>query len=156
MYYNTVVILADLNEFPHAQYYAACFGVLFSDIGRRDRLKAYKPDRYDYTKVYIASKNTHLIEKFKATHAAFDVSVYDDIPDYTGQEVRKVASMLVANSYVDPFDDLITMRERDAKQAALEKAVREAEKEGKFLDPNPDAKLDPSIKLVRKGSFSNA
>lgn len=156
MYYNTVIILADLNEFPHAQHYAACFGVLFSDIGRRDKRGAYIPDRQDYTKVYIASKNTTLIDKFKATHAKFGVEVYDDIPDYTKQEVRKVASMLLANSYIEPFDDLVTMREREAKHAALEKTVKQAEKEGKFLDPNPDVKLDKDIKLIRKGSFRNA
>ena len=156
MYDNTVIILADLNEFPHAQHYAACFSVLFSDIGRRDERKAYTPDRHDYTKVYIVSKDKALIEKFRETHKQFGVEVYDDVPDYTGQEVRKVASTLLSKSFIEPFDDLKHARERAAKQAALDKEVKSAEREGKFIDPKPDVALDPGIKLKRKGSFRNA
>ena len=156
MYDTTVIILADLKEFPHAQYYAECFSVLFSDIGNRDKRKLYTPDRCDYTKVYIASKNTELIDKFKATHERFGVEVYDEVPDYTGKDVGKVANMLLAQSCVYPFDDLKFQRERAAKQAALDKQIRDAEKQGKFIDPNPDVKLDKGIRLTRKGSFRNA
>jgi hypothetical protein len=156
MYDTTVILLADLSEFPHAQHYAACFSILFSDIGRRDRLQLYKPDRHDYTKVYIASKNNELIEKFKATHDTFGVEVYNDVPDYTKKSVREVASILLSKSFIDPFDDLKYERERIAKQAVLDKAVKAAEKDGKFMDPRPDVALDPSIKLKRKGSFRNA
>lgn len=156
MYDNTVIILADLKEFPHAQHYAECFSVLFSDIGRRDARKIYKPDRHDYTKVYIVSKDAGLVGRFKDTHERFGVEVYDDIPDYTNQEPRKVASILLSKSYIDPFDDLKADRERIAKQRALEIEVREAEKQGKFIDPRPDIELDPNIKLKRKGGFRNA
>lgn len=155
MYDNTVIILADLQEFPHAQHYAACFSVLFSDIGRRAARNAYKPDRHDYTKVYIASKNTELVNKFKDTHSQFDIEVYDDVPDYTGVEPRKAASILLSSSYINPFDDLKHERERRAKQAALDAKVKAAEKQGKFIDPKPDVKLNPNIKLSRKGG-SNA
>lgn len=156
MYDNTVIILADLKEFPHAQHYAACFSVLFSDIGRRDNLKAYRPDRHDYTKVYIVSKDKELVDRFKESHSQFDIEVYDDVPDYTAQEPRKVASILLSKSYIDPFDDLKEERKRAAKQAALDARVKQAEKDGKFLDPRPDVKLDPSIKLSRKGGSRNA
>lgn len=156
MYDTTVILLADLSEFPHAQHYAECFSILFSDIGRRDKHKAYKPDRHDYTKVYIASKNTELIEKFKETHDKFGVEVYDDVPDYTKKPVREVASMLLSRSFIDPFDDLKHERERIEKQAVLDKQVRDAEKKGKYLDPKPDVALDPGIRLKRKGSFRNA
>jgi hypothetical protein len=155
MYDTNVIILADLKEFPHAQHYAECFSVLFSDIGRRDLKKSYKPDRQDYIKVYIASKNAELVSKFKESHSAFNVEVFDDVPDYTGQTVRKVASMLLAESCVEPFDDLIRNRERKAKQDILDKQVKEAEKQGKYLDPKPDVKLNPAIKLNRKGGFRN-
>lgn len=156
MYDNTVIILADLNEFPHAQHYAECFSVLFSDIGRRDKRKVYSPDRQDYTKVYIASKNAELIGKFRHSHSKFDVEVYDDIPDYSKKSVREVASMLLAKSFIEPFEDLKHERERIAKQAVLDKQVRDAEKQGKYLDPKPDVALDPGIRLKRKGSFRNA
>lgn len=156
MYDNTVIILADLKEFPHAQHYAECFSVLFSDIGWRDRRKDYKPSRHDYTKVYIVSKDANLIAKFKETHEQFGVEVYDAVPDYTGQEPRKVASTLMAMSCLDPFDDLKFEREKRKKQEALDIKVKEAEKAGKFIDPKPDVALDPNIKLKRKGAFRNA
>ena len=156
MYDTTVIILADLTEFPHAQHYAECFSVLFSDIGRRSKRNAYAPDRQDYTKVYIASKNAELVSKFKASHSKFNVEVYDDIPDYSKQIVREVASMLLSKSFIDPFDDLKHERERAEKQAILDKRVREAEKQGKYLDPKPDVALDSGIRLKRKGSFRNA
>ena len=156
MYDNTVIILADLSEFPQAQHYAACCGVLFSDIGRRAMREAYTPDRQDYTKVYIASKNSELVNKFKATHSKFNVEVYDDVPDYSKRTVREVASEFLTKSFVEPFDDLRRDRERKAQQAALDKAVKYAEKQGKYLDPRPDVKLDKSIRLTRKGSFRNA
>lgn len=156
MYDTTVIILADLKEFPHAQHYAECFSVLFSDIGRRDVRKAYKPDRQDYTKVYIVSKDKGLVDRFKSTHEIFGVEVYDDVPDYSGQDARKVSSMLLSKSFLEPFDDLKHERERIAKQELLNKQVKEAEKQGKFLDPRPDVKLDPKIRLSRKGSFRNA
>lgn len=156
MYDNTVIILADLNEFPHAQHYAECFSVLFSDIGRRDKRKVYAPDRQDYTKVYIASKNAELVDKFKQSHSKFDVEVYDDVPNYSKKSVREVASMLLAKSFIEPFEDLKHERERIAKQAALDKQVSDAEKQGKYLDPKPDVALDPGIRLKRKGSFRNA
>lgn len=155
MYDNTVIILADLSEFPHAQHYAACCGVLFSDIGRRAKKGAYTPDRQDYTKVYIASKNSELVNKFKVTHSKFNVEVYDDVPDYSKRTVREVASEFLTMSFIDPFDDLKYEREKTAKQAALDKAVKSAEKQGKYLDPRPDVKLDKSIRLTRKGSFRN-
>ena len=59
-------------------------------------------------------------------------------------------------SFIDPFDDLKYGREKTAKQAALDKTVKSAEKQGKYLDPRPDVKLDKSIRLTRKGSFRNA
>ena len=152
MYDTNVIILADLNEFPHAQNYAACFSVLFSDIGRRSVKGKFAPERQDYSKVYIASKNTALIKKFKYSHSKFDVTVVNDIPDYSEQEVRKVASMLIANSYVNPFDDLKSMRRKEAQRAALEAQAKAAEARGEFTDPRPDIKLDPSIKLMRKGN----
>lgn len=156
MYDTTAIILADLKEFPHAQHYASCFSVLFSDIGRRKERGAFKPDRQDYTKVYIASKDAKLVAKFKETHAKFDVEVYDDIPDYSKQDIRKVASNLLTMSYIDPFDDLKDIREKEAKQAELDKTVKEAEKRGVFLDPKPDVKLAKGIKLTRKGDIHNA
>lgn len=156
MYDTTAIILADLKEFPHAQHYAACFSVLFSDIGRRSERGAYKPDRQDYTKVYIVSKDKALVDKFKEAHLKFDVEVYDDIPDYTGQDIRKVASKLLATSCVDPFDDLKAMREKELKQAELDKTVKAAEKQGVFLDPNPNVKLARGIKLTRKGDIRDA
>lgn len=156
MYDTTVIILADLKEFPHAQHYASCFSVLFSDIGRRNERGAYAPDRQDYTKVYIASKDKELVRKFKTTHAKFNVEVYDDIPDYSNQDARKVASNLLTMSYLDPFDDLKDMREKASKQAELDKVVKAAEKRGVFLDPNPNVKLAKGIKLTRKGDIHNA
>lgn len=156
MYDTTAIILADLKEFPHAQHYAECFSVLFSDIGRRNAIQAFKPDRQDYTKVYIASKDKCLVAKFKDTHSKFDVEVYDDIPDYSGQDVRKVASKLLSMSYIDPFDDLKAQRKKEADQAALDKAVKSAEKRGVFLDPKPDVRLAKGIRLTRKGDAYNA
>lgn len=156
MYDTSVIILADLSEFPHAQHYAECFSVLFSDIGRRDKRKSYAPERQDYTKVYIASKNTNLVNRFRASHSKFDIEVYDDVPDYTKQTVREVSSSLIAKSFIEPFDDLKHERERAAKQAILDRQVKVAEKQGRFIDPKPNVALASGIRLKHKGSFRDA
>ena len=155
MYDKTVIILADLQEFPHAQHYALCNNVLFSDIGRRFKRGDFAPARKDYSKVYIASKNAALISAFTKSHAEFELAVFDDVPDYSTQEPRKVASMLLSKSCIEPFDDLIVERERAAKQKALDKAVKAAEKDGRYLDPNPGVRLGSAIQLKRKGMLKD-
>ena len=150
MHDRTVIILADLDEFPQAQFYAHCHSVLFDDMGFRMKRNAFKPSRNDYTKVYIATKNKERYAKLIEKYAAFDCEYVDDVPDFRKKSDRDVSSWLLAHSYVEPFDDLKAERIKVAKQEQLEKTVKHAEDKGVYLDPNPDAKLDPKIKLMRK------
>lgn len=150
MHDRTVLILADLEEFPQAQFYAHCHSVLFDDMGFRLRRSAFKPSRNDYTKVYIATKDKDKYAKVIENYTKFDCEFIDDVPDFRKKSDREVASWLLAHSFVEPFDDLKAKRIKIAKQEQLEKTVKQAEAKGVYLDPDPDAKLDPKIKLMRK------
>lgn len=150
MHDRTVLILADLEEFPQAQFYAHCHSVLFDDMGFRLRRNAFKPSRSDYTKVYIATKDKDKYAKVIEGYTKFDCEFIDDVPDFRKKSDREVASWLIAHSFVEPFDDLKAKRIKVAKQEQLEKTVKQAEAKGVYLDPDPDAKLDPKIKLMRK------
>lgn len=150
MHDRTVLILADLEEFPQAQFYAHCHSVLFDDMGFRLRRNAFKPSRNDYTKVYIATKDKDKYAKVIKGYTKFDCEFIDDVPDFRKKSDREVSSWLIAHSFVEPFDDLKAKRIKIAKQEQLEKTVKQAEAKGVYLDPDPDAKLDPKIKLMRK------
>ena len=150
MHDRTVIILADLSEFPQAQFYAHCYSVLFDDMGFRMKRNAFKPSRNDYTKVYIATKDKEHYVKVIENYAMFDCEFIDDVPDFRKKSDREVASWLLLHSFVEPFDDLKAQRIKEVKQARLEKTMKQAEAKGVYLDPNPDAKLDPTIKLMRK------
>lgn len=150
MHDRTVVILADLEEFPQAQYYAHCNSVLFDDIGFRLKRRAFKPSRNDYTKVYIATDNKDKYAEVLEAYGKFDCEFVDAVPDYRKRGDREVANWLLAHSFVEPFDDLKAERLKISKQEILDRTVKKAESEGVYLDPNPDAELNPKIKLVRK------
>ena len=150
MHDRTILVLADLAEFPQAQFYAHCYSVLFDDMGFRLQRKAYKPSRNDYTKVYVATKNKDKYADVLKGYACFDCEFVDEVPDFRKKSDRAVASWLLNHSFVEPFDDLKAARRKIEKHKILEKTVKTAEARGEYLDPDPDAKLDPQIKLMRK------
>ena len=147
MYESKILLMADLTEFPYAQHYAECFSLLFADLGSRLERNATTPARHDYYKVYIAVKAREKYRKIIESHQAeFTVEIIDELLDYTKLDVRKAASYLMAHSYVDPFDDV--KAEKCKRQKAEELA--EAERQGKYIDPNEDAELDSSIPTFKK------
>lgn len=147
MYESKILLMADLTEFPYAQHYAECFSLLFADLGSRLERNATTPARHDYYKVYIAVKDSEKYRKIIDSHKAeFPVELIDELIDYTKLDVRKASSYLVAHSFIDPFDDV--RAEKRKRQKAEELA--EAERQGKYLDPNEDAKLDASIPTFKK------
>ena len=147
MYECKTLLMADLNEFPFAQHYAECFSLLFANLGHRMERQLYSPARHDYYKVYIAVKDRDKYQKIIENHQAeFPVEIIDELLDYTKMDVRKAASYLMAHSYVDPFDDV--KAEKRKRQKAEELA--EAERQGKYIDPNEDAELDSSIPTFKK------
>jgi hypothetical protein len=147
---KTIVILADPNEFPQAQYYAHCYSVLFDDMGFRLVRNAYKPFRGDYTKVYIATKDKKKYAVITDEFAKFDCEFVDDIPDYRKKEDKVVSAWLVKNEFTEPFDDLKARRKKEEARKRFDASVKASEAKGDFADPDPEAKLNPQIKLLRK------
>lgn len=151
MHDRTIVLLADLGEFPQAQFYAEAFSILFIDIGEFLRRGELNPPRYDYSKVYIAVKDKDKYSALLSNYTnKFDCEYYDDIPEYKGLTTRDVAIKLLQRSYVNPFDDLIAERHRAKEANKLRAFVASEESKGRFVDPNPKVELDKSIRLMRK------
>ena len=113
---------------------------------KRDNLK--KPIRYNFTKVWIACKAVDQFKDYIQVYTEkFEHEYVNSLIDYRNTPVRETILKLRLAKLDTPFADVNTKIEN--KKYAEE--VKDAEKDGIFLDPKPNEELNKDIFKPKRG-----